>query len=94
MWPRRRSGWPEGAIAGTAGKMVGSALGVLAGGGEEVGGSGGGGGGATVVGGGGIEGESGEMIRLLREISLNIRTLVNDGLFIKGDHRRTVGSVI
>ena len=60
-----------GAIAGTAGKMVGSALGVLAGGGEEDGG-GGGGGGATVVGGGRIEGESGEMIRLLaRSVSIS-----------------------
>ncbi len=34
------------------------------------------------------------MVRLLREMSMNIKILVNDGLFVRGDHRRTGGSVI
>ncbi len=34
------------------------------------------------------------MVRLLREMSMNIKTLVNDGLFVRGDHRRAAGSII
>ena len=88
-------GLAGGAIAGGMGSRIGSALGGLFGGAqaEPEGGGGGGGGGATTVAGGG-EGDAGEMARLLREISINIRTMVNDGLFIRGDHRRASGSQI
>jgi hypothetical protein len=41
-----------------------------------------------------MEGEPGEMTRLLREMSMNIKALVNDGIFIKGGHWRPGGSVI
>ena len=34
------------------------------------------------------------MIRLLREMSMNIKIMVNDGLYIRGDHRRASGSTI
>ena len=93
-------GLAGGAIAGTAGRMVGSALGGLLGqgqekgGGGEIDGGGGGLGGAVSVSGGGMEGEPGEMTRLLREMSMNIKALVNDGIFIKGGHWRPGGSVI
>ena len=95
-------GLAGGAIAGTAGRMVGSALGGLfgqgqekeRGGGGEIEGGGGGQGGAVSVSGGGMEGEPGEMTRLLREMSMNIKALVNDGIFIKGGHWRPGGSVI
>lgn len=88
-------GLAGGAVAGKAGSMIGGALGGLFGGGEGgEGGGGGGSGGATTVSGGGLEGEPGEMVRLLREISMNIKSMVSDGLFLKGDHRRAGGSVI
>ena len=93
-------GLAGGAIAGTAGRMVGSALGGLfgqgqaGGGGGEIEGGGGGAGGAVSVSGGGMEGEPGEMIRLFREISMNIKTMVNDGITIRGGFRRPAGSVI
>ena len=93
-------GLAGGAIAGTAGRMVGSALGGLfgqgqeGGGGGEIEGGGGGQGGAVSVSGGGMEGEPGEMTRLLREISMNIKTMVNDGISIRGGFRRAGGSVI
>ena len=83
-----------GLVGGGAGKVLG-ALGGLFGGGAEAGGEGGGGGGGAVtVSSGGLEGEPGEMVRLLREISMNIKSMVSDGLFLKGDHRRAGGSVI
>jgi hypothetical protein len=41
-----------------------------------------------------MEGEPGEMTRLLREISMNIKTMVNDGIAIRGVFRRAGGSVI
>ncbi len=86
-----------GAIAGKAGSMVGSALGGMFGGGDQAGGGGGdvgagSGGGAVTVPGGGPGGEE-EMVRLLREMSMNIKVLVNDGLFIKGNHGRTAGTI-
>ncbi len=91
-------GLAGGAIAGTAGRMVGSALGGLFGQGQEAGGGAGeggaGGGGAVSVSGGGMEGEPGEMTRLLREISMNIKTMVNDGISIRTVFRRAAGSVI
>jgi hypothetical protein len=86
-------GLAGGAIAGTVGSKIGSALGGFFGGAEGQAG-GGGGGGSTTVSGGGLEGEGGEMIRLLREMSMNIKTMVNDGLYIRGDHRRAGGSII
>ncbi len=87
-------GLAGGAIAGTIGSKIGSALGGLFAVGTEEGGGGGGGGGSTTVSGGGLEGDGGEMVRLLREISINIRTLLNDGLYVRGDHRRAGGSTI
>ena len=41
-----------------------------------------------------MEGEPGEMTRLLREMSMNIKAMVNDGIFISGGYRRPGGSVI
>jgi len=85
-------GLAGGAIAGTVGSKIGSALGgVFAVGTEEGGGASGGG--STTVGGGG-EGSIDEMTRLLREISMNIKSITGDGIFVKGDHRRAGGSQI
>ena len=87
-------GLAGGAVAGTAGRMIGGALGGLFGGGQTEGGGGGGEGGAVTVSGGGLEGEPGEMTRLLREISMNIKAMVNDGILVRGDHCRGGASII
>jgi hypothetical protein len=75
-----------GSVGGKAGSAIGSALGGLFGGEESGGGSGGGGGVTTIS--GSSDGDSSLMNRLLREISINIRTMVNDGIVIRGDHRQ------
>jgi hypothetical protein len=75
-----------GSLGGKAGGMIGSAVGGLFGGGESGGGSGGGGGATTIS--GSSDGDSSLMTRLLREISINIRSMCNDGIVIRGDHRQ------
>ena len=80
-----------GAAAGGVGAKLGTALGGLFGGND---GGGSEGGGAINVGGGGEEGSPQEMVRLLREISANIRSLVGDGIVLRGDHRHTGTSII
>ena len=79
-----------GALFGKAGGMIGGALGGAFGG--DVG-EGGGEAGATTVGGGNTEGGMGEAIRLLTEISRNIKSMVTDGIVTRGDHSRK-GSVL
>lgn len=87
----RASAWRPGLSAAAQGKAL-NALGGLFGGGEEA--AGGGEGGATTVGGANVGGGMDESIRLLQEISNNIKTLLNDGLFVRGDHRRAGSSII
>jgi len=88
-----------GAVAGKAGSTIGKALGGLVGDSEEGGGGGGGGdsgGGSVTVSGGGVgqtEGEFGEMTRLLREMSMNIKSMVQNGIAIS-NLRRSGGSTI
>jgi len=76
-----------GAIFGKAGAMIGAGVGRVAGdAGEGDGQAEGAVGPATV--GGANDGGFPEMIRLLREVSINIKSLVGDGILIRGDHRR------
>ena len=79
-------GLAGGAIAGKSGSMIGKALGGLVGGGEGGGGEAGeAGGGATTVGGGDV-GDMAQAFRLLKEISMNIQSLVSDGVAIRRGH--------
>ena len=93
-----------GTLLGKGGGMIARGLGALVGedqetahgGGGGGGGDGGGGsaGGAVTVSGAGVGEDAGEHIRLLREIAMNMKVLVNDGISIKAGFRRAAGSAI
>jgi hypothetical protein len=76
-----------GAIGGPAGAVLKTVGGLLGGMG---GGNGNGNGNGNGTGGGG----SNDVIGLLTKIEMHLRTIANDGIFIRGDHRRAGGSVI
>jgi len=87
-----------GAIAGKTGALIGKSITGLFGSGKQEGGGGEGGdtadlggGSTTVTGGGGGNGDD-PTISLLREISINLKSILNDGLTVR--NTRKSGSVI
>jgi hypothetical protein len=91
------AGLTSGLLGGAAGKFVGTAAGLFSDQPQPQQGGGGGTSGITVAAGAGGDSAGGpleEITRLLREMTLNIKSIVADGINIRADHRITGQSQI